>query len=393
MDPNATRILPEILLHIFSHLPVSDIDNVSQVSREWRFWSQKQLYSKPSLVEISSVALFLRTLLTPGLECLAAYVRNLTVISSRVNAETMDQSNCVIIERANARLGLDHHVVAPGEHILLLLHLLPRLDVLTLNILHGHDTLDDFLCGTHEPEDLPPAFRSIRRFSYTWLSRESKEVSQKLLTMFTLPRVRTLVFYALDGIVVSFPTHQHKTSVVTTLLISKSMITISSLGHMLQLPHALTRMSIINSITYDTNLTGLQAALEPLRMTLQELELVITYYRLERRLPPPVSFRTWPVLRRLRCQTMFLLGCTYEKELHYLEDVLPPTIRDFGVITENDWYFNDLARKLIHLVGKKQMVVPVLERLSCFTGWMDVEVAQQLHLACVDAAVVLTKGW
>lgn len=393
MDTNADRILPEILLQVFSYLPFLDIYSVSQVSHAWRFWSQKQFYSEPMLTESTSVPLFLRTLLTPGLECLAAHVRDLDVRSRPFDRSIIDQSDSAIIRGAATRLGLGHPAVSTSEHILLLLHLLPRLDVLTLNLPDEPDTLDNFLCGTHEPEDLPAALRSISRFWYTWPPRESDQISQKLLTIFGLPRVHTLLLFALGGMGVSFPTSQHHSSAVTALVISNSVIASSSPGHMLHLPRALTRLYFTGSIT---DVAGLQAAMEPLRMTLQELEFVIEDDPWSAQVavrPPPQSFRTWPVLRCLRCQLMFLLGCTLETDINYLEHVLPPCIRYFGVITEGDWNYNDVGRKAAHLMGGKQMVVPELERFVCFTGWMDVEVAQLLLMACVDAGVVLTNDW
>lgn len=362
MDP--TRILPEILLDVFSYLPFRDTVSVSQVSHAWRFLSQKQLYSEPLLTEASSASLFLRTLLTPGLESLAVHVRDLTVT---------------------------------GENTLPLLHMLPRLDGLTLYIPDEPDTLNDFLRGTHEPENLPLAFRSISRFSCVWPPRQSDHVPQKLLTMFGLPRVHTLKFFTLYEMEFSFPTSQHKTSAVTTLQFVNSVIPCSSLDHILHLPRALTRLYFIGTITYsDINRTGFQVALEPLRMTLQELEFIIDDDPSSPDVsgpPPPISFRSWPVLRRLRCQIRILLGWSWGKELHFLEDVLPPCIRDFGVITENDWYFNEVARMATHLVRRKQMVMPMLERFVCFTGWMDVEMAQKLQVACDDAGVVLTNNW
>lgn len=393
MDTNATRILPEILLHVFSYLPLLDLCSVSQVSHAWRFLSQKQLYSKPMLTESTSVPLFLRTLLTPGLECLAAHVRNLDVRSRPSDLSPIDRSGGAIIRGAATHLGLGDTMVSTDEHIMLLLHLLPRLDVLTLYPPDETDTLDNFLFGTHEPEDVPAALRSISHFSYTWPPRESDKIPQMLLTMFGLPCVHILQFFTLLAIDVSFPTSQHHSSAVTALVISNSVIASSSLGHMLHLPRALTRLYFTGSIT---DVAGLQAALEPLRMTLQELEFIVEDDPWSAQVavrPPPQSFRTWPVLRSLRCQLMFLLGCTLDTDIKCLEDVLPPSIRYLGVITESDWNYNDVGRKAAHLMGRKQIVVPELEKLVCFTGWMDIEVAQLLLMACVRADVVLTEYW
>lgn len=397
MATNAPRILPEILLHVFSYLPLLDTLSVSQVSHDWRFWSRERLYSAPSLTKASSVPFFLRTLLTPGLEPLATHVRSLTVESTSFDADTIGQSDRAIIKTAAAYHGLDHIFGSAGVHTLLLLHLLSRLNTLTLYLPDQPDTLNNFLCGTHKPQDLPLAFQSISHLSCTWAPRASDNVPQKLLTLFGLPRVHTLRLFSLKNIEVSFSPSQHNLSAVTSLRIPASVISCSSLGHILHLPRALTRLYFTGTITYHLpDSTGLQVALEPLRMTLQELEFVIDgdpWSEDASVSPPSVSFRTWPVLRRLRCQLIILVGSMWEVESRYLEDVLPLCLRDFGVLMENDWYYDDVARRAIGLLGKKEMVVPALERLVCFTDWMDEDLAEQLNVACRFAGVLLTEFW
>lgn len=229
---------PEILRQIISYLPFSDTASVARVSRQWHACSEEQLYTELRLIRPNpALALLLRTLLTPGLERLATYVRTLGFDWQFVSVRPMHECDVAVLEAAS-RIGLSQIVSSIGEQVWLLLHLLPRLDALTLESLGYSPTIDAFIGRIHDPADLPLALRSVRHVSCVDIATEAMRAT------FRLPRIRTLELWILDKIETPFPATDHQTSGVTHLVLSLSQVDNLSVAHILQIPRALTRLTV-----------------------------------------------------------------------------------------------------------------------------------------------------
>lgn len=390
-------IIPsEILRQIFSYLQFRDTKNVSRVSRQWHVWSQEHLYHEIQLIRpLTSHGRLLRTLLTPGSERLATYVRSLTVewdfvhndpMDEGVHNDPMDERDVIVArDRAAASLGLRHPVHSLDDQIWLLLHLLPRLDVLTVQPFAEDNRISALIRGMHDTADLPLALRRVHHFSY-----DADPTADILLAILRLPCIRIIEVWDLYNAEAPFPATHHQTSCVTDLLISHFGIDLPSLGYVLQIPRALTRLMLSGWLPWrNVDLARMKAALEPVRMTLQCLELHIKVYEDS----PSVSFlvlSTWPVLRRLWCPLNWLLGkWTDEAELH-LEHVLPRSLREFNVYGDYNWSLELVVKELILLVERKKEAVPLLEKV-CVEREVEIQIEgeEQLCAVCRDAGVVL----
>lgn len=383
-------ILPEILRQIFSYLQFPDTASVSRVSRAWHTWSQEQLYADLCLRPPSNCpGLLLRTLLTPGLENLATYVRSLDVHSGAMSVEPLDESDLTAITAAAVRLGIQEPVGSPGEQVLLLLSLFTRLDVLKLKLPDEVGPIEAFLSEAHETSDLPLSLQRIRHLSCTWPSREKGVTAEILLTMFRLPRVRTLEVLLLTNIHAPVLAAHHGTSGVTRLEIPYSTIRIETLGQVLHIPRALTHLSFMGVLGGDRGVRGLQDALEPVRMTLQQLELYFEDNRWGRHLlsVPLLVLRTWPVLRRLRCQLVVLLSSSMNTGYH-LDAVLPPSLRELLIQADDNWEADDVVLELGLLVEQKAQAVPVLEVIGA-ERLLESGFVGELGSACANAGVSL----
>lgn len=378
MDPNSMP--PEILIHIFSHLQLPDTASVSRVSRYWHACSEKQLYSKLQLNPLnSSLSLLARTLLTPGLERLATHVH--TLITELEDTLEVD-----------SRL-IDPPIPSTSEHVVLILQVLPRLQVLKLNLTDHSYAIDAFLDTTG---GVPLELRQLHNFSCTWPRHQRGVTTDMLLSMFRLPCIRTLEIHILAEIVHPFPVTEHKTSGVTKLEITCSEIRMQSLGPILQVPRALTHLSFTGSIaTPRHDIPALKTALEHVRMTLQVLELDTEHMsQWSRALAnrPFLSLRMYPVLWKLKSTMMVLLGNWPDLAPCGLAEVLPPSLRELEVLGDWNWVQDKVVRELVRLVEQKGVAVPVLETVVCGFEGVKTETKQGLHAACEVAGVLLVRG-
>lgn len=390
-------IPPEILRQIFSYLQVSDTVNVGRVSWQWHACSQERLYLELQLMQPnSSPTLLLRTLLAPGLEKLATYVRTLNVNWEFVNISPMAEGDFAVLEEAAARIGRFDIVRSIEEQVWLLLHLLPRLDALTLERLNDSTTILALIGGLQRHANLPSALRSVRHFTCLDVM-----TADTLLAIFSLPRIRKIEVWPLDVIRVPYLAVDQHTSAVTDLHLSFSWVDHLSVRHILQLPRALTRLTIsLHFVQHTGQFALMRAALEPVRLTLQRL----TLYTMESvwyEQVPIESFlllRTWPVLRRLGCAVNWLLGQWMEAAELHLYSVLPRSLREFAVEGDRSWTDERLVRELILLLERKAEVVPMLE--SVWINRMEggelehneeSELLQQLCGVGRDVGVVVTE--
>lgn len=362
-------VLPsEILREIFSYLKLPDTANVSRVSRQWRTWSEEQLYTEIQFIHpISSPALLLRTLLTPGLERLGHYVRTLMVEWDYEQPENIEEGDTMATPgRAAATMALYQTARSVDEQIWLLLHLLPHLDTLGLEFFTFR-RIRVFIGRMHEHEDLPRGLRCVRRVLF-----QGNASAELCLALSRLPCIRTLQVWGYQGTVVPFPTCYHQTSGVTDLLFSVSRINVLSLRHVLQIPRALTCLKLSGSFRlHAAESARMQAALEPLRMTLQQLYLRISTDEDS----PAIAFltlRTWPVLRRLWCPLNCLLGGWTEAADLHLENVLPLSLRELSVYADVNWTHEQRTEELVRLVKRKEEALPLLEKV-CMESEMEGE--------------------
>lgn len=384
MDP--IPILPEILRQIFSYLESCDAGSASQVSRHWYDCSLEQLYKKPSLSQPRSIHLFLQTILTPGLGSLAARVRALTIEWDEDNySEPLGGCGRALFAAAAARLHIDRPILSPGDQALLLLHSLPRLDVLNLS-LHNHgNAIVALLSAPHEPADLPMALRSIRHLSCIWSLYLPGAPANMLMTMFRLPHLLTLDVYIAADISTTVDADQQRMSQVTGLQIRNRRMNIPPLRYTLLIPRALTRLSITRIIGSHSELVGLQSALEPVKMTMEVLELdsIVIGPR-----EPLLLVRMWPVLRRLRCPLVMLLGYLPERGVHSLDGVLPRSLRELSITDDRYWHGDGGALELVKLVERKEQATPLLNRVG-YDVSENGEQAQRLGSVCAGAGVTL----
>lgn len=381
---------PEILRHIISYLPFSDTASVARVSRQWHACSEEQLYTELRLIHPdSTVALLLRTLLTPGLERLATYVRTLSVDWQLVSVGPRHECDVTVLEAA-ARIGLSQIARSIDEQVWLLLHLLPRLDALTMESRGYSPTIDLFIVRMHEPADVPLALRSVRYILCVDIATEAMRV------MFRLPRVRTLELWILERIEVPFPAADHQTSSVTELVLLLSQVDNLSVAHILQIPRALTRLTVsIGYVQHTGQLALMRAALEPVRTTLQQLkmDIVETWWYEEAPIDSFLLLRTWPVLRRLWCPLNWLLGGWKEGAELHLYAVLPRSLRELWVHGDHDWTRARLLREVILLAQRKEEVVPLLQKVCIGRkGKYEIEQEQEIELEVQLSCVCRASG-
>lgn len=272
----AVNTIPVELLHeIFTYLGFTDQLSVPLVSPRWYATSRVALYQSLSLIPVS-LMLFLRTVLTPGLEYLATHVRTLTVTWKSLHAEPIEPADLPRFDAAAQHYCLTQPRTMTNDYVELLLHLLPRVHELHLCPPDAPSSYNDFLGATPNSVHLPLALRSVRHLSCTWISHHHGVTSEMLLAMLTLPNIRTLEVEILEDIDDPYPAITTATSPISKLHISYSQISLQSLARILQVPWALRHLSF-SSTTYvmSTNLEELYPALEPLRPTLQLLELQV----------------------------------------------------------------------------------------------------------------------
>lgn len=391
----SNSVPPEVLRQIFSYLTGRDLVNISLVSRPWHIWSQERLYSQVALmVAPSKVSIFLRTLLSPGLEHLASYVRGLHVRVFPCRLGPNDQYILPALTAAAVRLRLPYQEFTVGEQVMLLLHLLPRLEELFLRSVSDITIVDTLLNAANDPTDLPLALRSIHHISCTWGHRSYGLLPDNVMALSLLPRIRTIHTHMHAMIPVPFPTVQHGTSNITSLNLTCWNFRIATLGHILCIPRALTSLSLNADINWNaTAVSGLQQALEPLRLTLQTLVLVFRYpwdEMAEVLQSIRLSVRTWPMLRSLTCSARVLLGDKYAEPTRYLYDLLPLSLLELRLDPEPwIWGEDPMPDELIRLMERQASSVPLLQTIFWRMGCRNDLPVLRLIEMCEDAGVTL----
>lgn len=311
----------------------------------------------------SSLEMFLQTLLLPGRGSLAAHAESLRVDWRR-------SSNRVSEHDVLDTSGLPRSSQSHGTELVSLLHLLSAIQVLKIV---PQDACSNFTrlmepCDGALPSTLQLALQSLRIFrcsSFNPIGMRARTV----LTLLRLPCIHSIwtPVNQENGFIMRAPIHTATASSITDLRLSGS-IPIASLSYLLRDLTALTHFGYDAHVSDDFNLQAFMAVLEPLRNSLQHLYLRLTtgyqpYVELDDRFIGG-SLRTWPVLQSLSCGLVPLLGKGKLDDSLRLVDVLPPSLRELEILSDNYWWCQEVLLQALDLVGQKESVVPNLECLA-----------------------------
>lgn len=383
----------ETLMNIFCSLTGTvDLSSVSRVSRRWHEICEPVLYREPHLSDCAhippSIELFLRTLLAPGCERLASHVRVLDFqwLDHSVDLTPERRSIMDIITAEQSPVGVTH-ICLPGSqsaHVVLLMHLLPRLQRLVLQYDARKKHYNDIMHGIGPGEPFPLAFQSLTYMSYE-TSYLSIGVSPKtLLFLLQLPHLRTLSVEVMKDIDRDLFADVSGTSGVTKLTLGYCDISAASLSLILSVPRALEHF------TYHGDcVPSFVDVLFPLRDSLTHLHLDFGDSFDPGQM---LNLREWPVLRTLRCSPVLLLGEPHSGRAYgrSLGEVLPGCIRQLGLLDFSDALpcedFGVVVDAVVHLLGQKWLV-PALERLVVETRSRLFR--ERLRVACEATGVLL----
>lgn len=403
----------EITLEIFSHIPCADLANVCLISRRVGAIGRFSLYREPVLINHRftgySIQLFLRTVIPNP--TLAGYVRHLTLDCHDSPAPDGTHELSSVTTALFLATARDLGLPSDASRLLLLVHLLPNLKALTLHRDSRADLFDGFIANHVYPgqaRTLPAGFQSLRyvhfEFAWGWPVEHTPKI---LMALLSLPSIRTINVQIKD----SFDPTEFtgiSSSVVDLTLRSGSM-SHESLAHILQVPRALTRLSLEHcyltnallltqaSIPIQDNfhVPDFGRALRTVRTTLQHLRLSLCDYM---NMGPEFtsdgepntlgSLHDWPVLKTVRCPLTALLGQGPEVATSRLVDVLPVGIVEFSIEGDRYWTGEQAADQVEAMLDQKDIVgleslevIVVGRRLSREVG--------RLAVACAAAGVVL----
>lgn len=398
--PTLEDFADEIFLAIFSHLLCLDLANACRINRRLGAIGQISLYRTPVLSscrqEPNTLQVFLHTVIqNPQL---AGYVRHLTL-------ETRDSPDVDEIHDLSITTALSLPTIGSlgkqfrQSRLLLLLHLLPNLQTLTVLRDCVPDLLDTFIAHHVSPREtrtLPVGFRSLRHIhlEFNW-SRPFGYTASTVMVLLSLPSIRTINVEIQDDFT---PTeYAGISSSVVGLALRSGSITHESLGHVLQVPRALTRFTLeyctLTQLVFHGPDFG--RALRVVRATLQHLQLSLCDYteigpRFTDLCEPNTigSLRDWPVLKSVRCPLTPLLGLGPEIAASRLVDVLPVGIVQFAIEGDHYWTGEEAADQIAAMLAPEDM--GGLQSLEEIIIGRKISVeADMLAHACTAVGVVL----
>lgn len=401
------HIPDHIVGEILSPLRCPDLAHASLVCRRLFYIAQPLLYMEPELLDRGRSPLplqaFLRTLLTPGCEALGTHVRRLKIKSSKLEMAPINPDHALFIN-AKSRYGLKSWSSSPNYQVILLLHLLPRLQFLhipsfgCINLMQAFEALHDMF----QPVTLFPI--GLQSLTEIRLGSPSLIDPRFLVALLRLPNLRTLSIPIFGNIehhlspceAVTMTTTINGTSNVTSLDFSLARVPPSSLMRILQIPRTLTKFSYtaLNPIASAFHLKDVAMALYPLRGSLHTLHLDFSQLRralASPQLDSPVCLRDWPALRHLKSSLMPLLGRGLRTEFPpRLVDVLPGGLRTLAVLGDRYWLPGQVADELVLLLEQKDAVVDGLQSaaVSKLIEMPD-DMMERVRAACAKADVVL----
>lgn len=395
------RFPPEILDHVWSNLSSADLITVSRVSRHCNVISAPFLYRAPKLDSDSSTRyLLLRTLLTPGREWLATHVKSLHVHWNDREAETKDipASDIALLTLGASRRGLENPFTSEGVQVILLLSLLPSLRVLSMNLIEDDASLLKNMEDDHVDRPLmtlPIRFRSLRQFHWASSNMQRSPGISFLLEILSLPdiRIMTVQMGAPEVCDALHPTptitSNSLRSSVTHLTFNNGNIADWWIPGVLQIPLALTHLSLEQFLAAKDRIPDLRIALQPLKSSLQLLHLDYCVVGQRKRSTNTIgSLRDWPVLRTVRITPGALMVKNFSPNL---ADVLPECIRDLEFLSDREWPTEELVPELLVLLEQKDKVAGLRTLRVLMTIRKSREVIGKLQVACMKAGVVLKE--
>lgn len=396
----------ELLTEILSHLPAADLARTALVSRHMHDVCMPLLYQAPVLhysgrtTNRPPLQIFLWTILTPGRESLVTHVRSLRVHWSYNQHSMSCPSKDVILNPVARRFGLRSRVKSQGAQLALLIHLLPRLRVLTIAppvrysrfTKHMNKRYKQLLHPTRSPP-LPLVLQSLREF-HSPPNQSWNGISQKtLLVLLLLPCIRVVDVQIADD-------DPDALCAMDTAAVGPSRVTKLCLADANGAPGYLPRVfAVAGAVTHFSYATvrcpavfGLEAfwaALRPLRATVVSLQLHISFVEVA-----PVgagagwSLRDWAVLRKLSCSLDVFLGEDRTGSTAGLVGCLPVGIREVEVTGDSSLGHAAVVEHVLELLGRKNAVVPSLQTVAI--RGVDERVLEELkgEGAAVGVAVV-----
>lgn len=402
----------EIMTQCLSYLPCSDLGRTALVSHKFHTVSTTQLYQAPCLTSMNGawketpgdkrmlrrtprMHLFLRTLLSPGGEQLSAQVRSLRLrlrwhnqVSRRHSK--LSQEVEVLMEVVASRIGIKFPLESESFQVLLLLHVLPRLQVLHLTpavasvILFGRANRYPSRRQAIVPS-LP--LDQLREFSYSWTRKATRIHAATVGLLLGLPNLRRIDVQVDNKLSKGPWTTPPRSSGVTRLRLTHADVSPEILSGILSTPVALTHFSYsTGSSTGAFDLSHLRPALEAQRDTLQVLHVNFVGIRHpgNDRAGTLGSLRGWLHLRELLCPMVALLG--RPAGTARLVDMLPENLRELEIVGDVFWTPEQEAEQVLQVVALKKLVVPALRRIVM--SRRDTWVAG-LQSACDGVEVVL----
>lgn len=367
----------ELLTEILSHLPGAYLARTALVSRRMHDHCVPLLYRVPVLRYSGrttlrpSLKIFLWTVLTPGRESLTTHVRSLRAYWYWTRYTKPCPSEDALLDPVASRFGLRRGVHSQGAQLVLLIHLLPRLRVLTVTPPVRFSTFTKMMDARYtqlvDPTSPTPplVLQSLREF-ISPADQTGNGISHKtLVVLLLLPCIRVIDVQIADHDPFSLramKTAWFGSSSVSQLRIEDPNMAPRYLSLVIPLTRALTHFSYSTArrrAEFDHE--GFWAALRPLRTTLVALHLDI-------KLAPRGavwegvgwSFREWVVLRRLGCSIGLLLGKVRPRVIDGLVDCLPVGIRGLEVL-EDQWLgYGEVMQHVLKLLDRKTTVVPSL---------------------------------
>lgn len=386
----------ETFLNIFSSLSSTDLASASLVSRRWHVISEPVLYREPNIYHQPSSAnswrqprvieLFLRTLLIPGCERLAFHVRSLCLPwrMTTIDLTPRRRSNLAILAAAESRFGVTHSPApgSPDSQVVLLMHLLPRLQRLHLVPPGVRDNFNDFFDGIGPTQPLPLSFQSLINFDWDWSNTNTSISAQEVLALLQLQYMKTVQVDMRGEFDGNFPTNVQGTSGVTILYLRCSETAAVLIACILSVPRALERFIYHGQCVHRATLTHLR---------LEFIESDDADPLVER-----LSLRGWPVLRELLCPLKLLVGFQGPAHGPQLAERLPACIQRLqmvycGYYSEDDnWSFAEEMDSYVQLVSEGKWIVPRLEKLIVTLDLFQAMPAR-LCAACEASGVALSQ--
>lgn len=394
----------EIFVEIFSRLRCQELARVSLISRRLHSVSQPLLYLEPELYDqegyTPSLQAFLRTLLTPGSEPLTTHVRRLTISWKDRQIEPFDHEY-PSFRAAASRFGLRYWPLSADTQVMILLHLLPRLECLLLLPPQNTIWFRNFvqLYGQLQPTmTIPIGLHTLREFRCDF---DSCVRPKTLVALLMLPNLRTIAIPVCGDIEVQFRGSSgipYGTSAVTKLEFPFARMPNTALMRILQIPHALTHFSYRAKGISGANISliNFEMALQPLKASLQTLvldfsRLIPSRTRGTNEGGPTAGFLDWPALRSVSCSLIPLLGKGLAQDSpRRLADVLPTGIRTLRILADKYWSATEAAQELLVLLEQKVSFVPGLESVGLWEHGELVE--ERVRELCQTAGIQIFEG-